>query len=56
MDVFKKQIQNRTCGAHATWKADIRRIVVQDQPELSQKYPTQKRADGVAQVVASMRF
>jgi hypothetical protein len=41
----------------ATWKAEIRRITVRDQPRqiiyetLSQKYSTQKRAGGIAQVV-----
>jgi hypothetical protein len=40
-----------------TWEAEIRRIEVQSQPRqivhetLFQKYPTQKRAGGVVQVI-----
>jgi hypothetical protein len=41
----------------ATWEAEIRNIMVHSQPRqivceiLSQKYPTQNRAGGVAQAV-----
>jgi hypothetical protein len=44
----------------ATQEAEIRRIVVQSQPRqivletLSRKYPSQKRAGGMAQVVACL--
>jgi hypothetical protein len=44
----------------ATAEAEIRRMAVQSQPGrivceiLSRKYPTQKRADGVAKVVACL--
>jgi hypothetical protein len=60
----KKKMARRwwlTLVTLATWEAEIRRIVVQNQcgqivlKTLSQKYPTQKRAGRVAQVVECMR-